>query len=102
MHYVICYDLESDRLRDRVVKVLQKHGCSRVQRSVFVAADLDGRHLQQLTAALTRLAGGGLFAEQDSLLVIPLSGESAQSSIAIGCANNILTAVLPLPLKVML
>jgi hypothetical protein len=73
-----------------------------VQRSVFVAADLDVRHLQQLTAALARLAGSGLFAVQDSLLVIPLSGESAQASLSIGCPNNILTAVAPLPLKVIL
>jgi CRISPR-associated endonuclease Cas2 len=36
MHYVICYDIESDRKRDRVARVLEKNGCHRVQKSVFV------------------------------------------------------------------
>lgn len=41
MHYVICYDLENDRLRGKAVKLLERHGCSRVQKSVFAAPELE-------------------------------------------------------------
>lgn len=31
MHYIICYGIEDDRLREKTAKTLARHGCSRVQ-----------------------------------------------------------------------
>lgn len=94
--------MENDRLRDRAAKLLQKHGCSRVQRSVFVAAYVKPRDLEQLKAALDRLMARGPVSPQDSLLLMPLPEEVVAQTAAIGCANNILAALAPLPLKILL
>ena len=101
MHYVICYDLENDRLRDRVAKLLQKQGCSRVQRSVFVARGFERREYSHLRAALRRLLARHPGGPADSVLFIPLrEGEEARIE-ALGL-NNVLTALTPPPLKIIL
>ena len=102
MHYVICYDLESDRLRGKVAKALQKHGCNRVQKSVFVAADMSAKHLERLSSALKKLLASGTAAAQDSVLVIPLPEEYARLSMAFGGLNSILAETQPLPSKILL
>ena len=102
MHYVICYDLENDRLRGRVAKLLQKHGCNRVQKSVFVAADMSARHLEQLKTAVTTALSRGVSAPMDSVLFIPLPDECAKNSIGIGRLNSVLASTAELPLKILL
>ena len=100
MHYVICYDLESDRLREKVAKLLQRHGCNRVQKSVFVAADMSNKHLSMLQRALTSAMEKGTSAPQDSVLLIPLPDACAQATRAIGGLNSILATTAVLPLKI--
>lgn len=100
MHYVICYDLEDDRLRGKTAKALQRHGCTRVQRSVFVAPNMDKKELARLLADLQRLLAGR-HAPGDSLLVLPLRDEHVAEIRAIG-ENNILTELEKFPLKIIL
>lgn len=55
MHYLIAYDIGADRLRTRVAKTLQRHGCLRIQRSVFFARDYLPAELQSLRQEIDRL-----------------------------------------------
>ena len=101
MHYVICYDLESDRLREKTVKLLQRNGCSRVQKSVFVAADMTAKQVAALKTGLDQLWKAGQRSPQDSLLIMPLPNECALQTASVG-PNNMLTALAELPLKIIL
>ena len=101
MHYVICYDLENDRLRDRVVKLLERNGCRRIQKSVFAAPDLGKKHFVKLQLALRQLFARRPMTAGDSLYFIPLPEEYAPDITVIGC-NNILPALEEKPLKIML
>jgi CRISPR-associated protein Cas2 len=60
MRYVIAYDIEDDRVRDRIADLLAGYG-PRVQKSVF-ECELDGQDLDRLTrrlkAELEREPGG--------------------------------------------
>ena len=100
MHYIICYDLEDDRLRGKTAKVLARHGCTRVQRSVFVAPHLDKKQLARVLADLQRLLAGR-HAPGDSLLLVPLRDEHVAEIRVIG-DNNILTELEKFPLKIIL
>ena len=55
MRYVVSYDVEEDRLRSRVAKILEGTGF-RVQKSVFECL-LDAEQLDRLVARLTRTVG---------------------------------------------
>ena len=102
MHYVICYDLENDRLREKVAKLLQKHGCSRVQKSVFVAANLHPKHLDKLKTAAMGIISKANLSPQDSLLLIPLPEECVRMATVIGGANIILAATQEAQLKTLI
>ena len=100
MHYIICYDLEDDGLRTKTAKALARHGCARVQRSVFVAPQLDKKQLGRLQADLQRLLAGR-HAPGDSLLIVPLRDEHVAEIRSIG-DNNIFTELENFPLKIIL
>lgn len=102
MHYVICYDLENDRLREKVAKLLRRHGCNRVQKSVFVAPDLSARHRDLLLAATARLLARNPAQPQDNLLLIPLPDECARLSNALAGPNNLLAGIAEMPVKLLL
>lgn len=75
MHYVICYDIGNDRLRDRVAKILEKNGCHRLQKSVFVAPDLAKKDLIRLQTGLLRLLERRPMQVTDHIHWLPLSDE---------------------------
>ena len=101
MHYVICYDLENDRLRNRVAKLLERHGCLRVQKSVFTAPHLEKKHLTALQLALRQLFARLPPMPDDSLYLLPLPEEYVAGVWAVG-NNNICTSLLDKPLKIIL
>ncbi len=55
MKWVIAYDIDNDGIRDRVARILLRHG-QRVQESVFECA-LDGEEIRLLAAALSAVLG---------------------------------------------
>ena len=86
MHYVICYDITNDRLRERVGKDLERNGCLRLQKSVFIAPDLKRPHLDRLRAALRKRLERRPMDEGDSIYFIPLPNEAAMATE--GIPNN--------------
>ena len=101
MHYVICYDLENDRLRGHVAKLLQKKGCSRVQRSVFVAPHYDRRTFSALLTALRGLLARHPGAPTDSIVCVPLR-DGDEAGISVLGHNNVHADLGPPPLKIIL
>jgi CRISPR-associated endonuclease Cas2 len=69
-HYFICYDIASNRLRNKMAQLLLKLGCQRWQKSVFVARDFDKKEIENLQKKVCFVFGQKL-AEGDSLLCIP-------------------------------
>ncbi len=53
MFVVVCYDIPSDRRRNKVGKILEGFG-TRVQKSVF-ECDLQSKHLQKLKQKVTKV-----------------------------------------------
>ncbi len=67
MRYLICYDIEDDKHRNRLVKVLEQYG-ERVQYSVF-EVQLPPSLLKTLRK---RLVAQKIIGKRDSLLIYPL------------------------------
>lgn len=93
MHYVICYDISGDRLRDRVVKILEKNGCHRIQKSVFVATYLEKKHWGQLETSLQKLFERRPLQPENHLHVWPLGESDALKTRYFG-HNNAFTQML--------
>lgn len=55
MNYLISYDISDDRQRDRLAKLLERRGCVRVQKSVFLAANFRTEEIILLKSAALRL-----------------------------------------------
>lgn len=71
-HYLISYDISNDRLRNHAAKVLTRHGCKRLQKSVFLAPDFEPRELRRLREDLTRMLHTDADSS-DSLLCVPIT-----------------------------
>jgi CRISPR-associated protein Cas2 len=85
MTYLICYDISEDRLRTRLAKRLERAGCVRLQKSVFVAPNFDARRLEILRGSLLKMLPPQL-ALEESLLLIPIERDNLSSIILLGDA----------------
>ena len=101
MYYVICYDIENDRLRDRTAKVLIRNGCLRIQKSVFVAPEMAKKHLNRLETGLKHLYARYPLQGRDSVCIFPLTNESTTDVATFGL-NNVVTLLQPIGLKIIL
>jgi CRISPR/Cas system-associated endoribonuclease Cas2 len=81
--------------------MLRRHGCERVQKSVWVAAFLEKKQLQQLEQALGRLLRGRVLAPAEGVLILPLEEDQVARIRVLG-DNNILTWLAPPPVKIIL
>lgn len=75
------YDIESDKVRRLIVKYLQRKGCTRVQRSVFLA-DLPLKEYDNIRADLTEAQSA--YDNDDSIFVVPVSTDMMQAMRIIG------------------
>jgi len=81
MIYFVMYDIENNKVRTQVAKYLIKKGCTRVQKSVFIASTSrsvfneiqnDLREVQQC------------YDNVDSILLVPVSTDEVQAMKLIG------------------
>jgi len=70
-NYLISYDISSDRLRTKVAKILERHGCKRIQKSVFFAPRYLPDELKRLRADLSKLLTRAA-EPADSILCVPI------------------------------
>lgn len=81
MLFFIMYDISSTKVRNQVVKYLLKKGCTRIQKSIFLA-DLDRSVYESIQSDLVEVQAA--YENEDSILVVPFSTDYLKSMKIIG------------------
>jgi len=81
MLFFIMYDIESNKVRRNVVKYLLRQGCTRIQKSIFLA-DLPRDKYDTIRSDLTQVQA--LYENNDSIIVCPISTDLLRSMKVIG------------------
>lgn len=86
MLFFVMYDIESDKVRYHIAKYLERKGCFRIQRSIFMA-DLDRSEYQEIKSDLAEVQS--LYENNDSIIVCPISTDEVKAMKVIGQKLNI-------------
>jgi CRISPR-associated endonuclease Cas2 len=81
--YLISYDIESDRLRLRISRLLLRWGLHRVQYSVFMGT-IGRDALSKLRKELDACSRSPQWAASDSVLIVPIHRSHVRNIQAIG------------------
>ena len=92
MNYLIMYDIENDKVRRLIAKYLEKKGCTRVQKSVFLVHS-DHKKFDHIYQTLSEI--NDAYENQDSIILVPLNISDARSMKLIGQNVNISQIVDP-------
>ena len=86
MLFFVMYDIESNKVRRYVVKYLEKKGCTRIQKSIFLA-DLSMEKYQDIRNDLAQVQAA--YNNEDSILVVPITTDYLRSMKVIGQNINV-------------
>lgn len=86
MLFFVMYDIESDKVRRLVVRYLQKNGCTRVQKSIFLA-DSPVAVYNKIRDDLAQVQAA--YENQDSIIVLPVTTDYLRMMKVIGKGVNI-------------
>lgn len=81
MLFFVMYDIESNKVRRYVVKYLERQGCTRIQKSIFLA-DLEMSKFNEIKNDLAEVQA--VYENNDSILVVPITTEYLRSMKIIG------------------
>ena len=81
MLFFVMYDIESNKVRRYVVKYLEKKGCTRIQKSIFLA-DLPMDKYQDIRNDLAQVQAA--YDNEDSILVVPITTDYLKAMKVIG------------------
>lgn len=81
MYCFIYYDIENNKIRRLVARLLEKEGCIRVQKSVFFAR-VHRRRYRDLTDLLRQIQQ--LYENNDSIILLPVGEDMLNSLQCIG------------------
>ena len=81
MLFFVMYDIESNKVRQQVVKYLQRKGCVRIQKSIFLA-DLEKKEYDNIRNDLAEVQSA--YENKDSILIVPISSDYLRSMKIIG------------------
>lgn len=81
MLFFVMYDIESNKVRNQIVKYLIRKGCFRVQKSIFLA-DLEHAVYHEIKNDLAEVQA--CYENEDSILVVPISTDYLQAMKIIG------------------
>lgn len=81
MLFFVMYDIESNKVRYNVTKYLQRKGCTRVQKSIFLA-NLTSEIYQSIRDDLTEIQS--LYDNHDSIIICPVSTDHLKNMKIIG------------------
>ena len=82
--YMICfimYDISSNKVRTIISKFLLNRGCTRIQKSIFMAS-LPSDTVKDIETKLTEIQK--MYENNDSILIVPLSDDYARAMKIIG------------------
>ena len=86
MLFFVMYDIESNKVRRHVVKYLERQGCTRVQKSIFLA-DLPTATYEKIKNDLADVQA--CYDNEDSILVVPISTDYLKAMKVIGQTINV-------------
>jgi len=86
MLFFIMYDIESNKVRYNVVKYLERMGCHRIQKSIFLA-NLSIEKYESIRSSLVEVQS--LYENHDSIIVCPVSSDIVRSMKIIGQNINL-------------
>jgi CRISPR-associated protein Cas2 len=86
MVYFIMYDIENDKVRNLIAKYLKKNGCTRIQRSVFLAST-DRDKYNEIHQTLKQVQE--FYDNSDSIVIVPVTPDSIRTMKLIGQNVNI-------------
>ncbi len=93
MTYLIMYDISSDKVRLAVAKYLERQGCVRIQKSVFILRS-DNPHFQQIHDTLKEV--NSYYENEDSIILVPVNASDVRSMKLIG-KNVYIQAIVDKP-----
>lgn len=86
MLFFVMYDIASNKVRYHIAKYLERKGCTRIQRSIFLA-DLDKAVYDEIKSNLAEVQA--LYDNNDSIIVCPVSTDQLKAMKVIGEDINI-------------
>lgn len=86
MLFFVMYDIESNKVRYNISKYLERMGCQRIQKSIFLA-DLSIEKYESIKRDLAEVQS--LYENNDSIIVCPVSSDLLNSMKVIGKSINI-------------
>ena len=86
MLFFVMYDIESNKVRYNVVKYLERMGCYRIQKSIFLA-NLSMEKYENIRNSLVEVQS--LYENHDSIIVCPVSSDILRSMKIIGQNINL-------------
>lgn len=86
MLFFVMYDIESNKVRYNVVKYLERMGCFRIQKSIFLA-DLSIKKYETIKNDLAEVQS--LYENHDSIIICPVTSDFLQSMKVIGTHINL-------------
>jgi CRISPR-associated endonuclease Cas2 len=90
MTYLIMYDISNDKVRTQIAKYLEKQGCVRIQKSVFMART-ENPHFQEIYDTLKEV--NSYYRNEDSIILVPVNASDVRSMKLIGKNVQIETVV---------
>ena len=81
MIYFVMYDIENNKVRTQVVKYLIKKGCTRVQKSIFLA-NTRREVFDQIRTDLREVQA--CYENNDSIILVPVSTDEIKAMNVIG------------------
>jgi CRISPR-associated endonuclease Cas2 len=86
MTYLIMYDIENNKVRTRVSKYLEKKGCIRIQKSIFLTQS-GSKEFAEIHQTLAEVQA--FYQNADSILLVPFNTSDLRSMKIIGKELNI-------------
>ncbi len=93
MTYLIMYDISSNKVRLQVSKYLERQGCIRIQKSVFIVKT-ENPHFQEIHDTLKEV--NSYYQNEDSIILVPVNASDVRSMKLIG-KNVYIEAIVDKP-----
>ncbi len=81
MIYFIMYDIENNKIRTHIAKYLERKGCIRVQKSVFIA-ESERKRYDEIHATLKEVQE--MYENRDSIFLVPVPADHFRAMKVIG------------------
>ncbi len=81
MLYFVMYDIENDKIRNHIAKFLIRKGCTRVQKSIFLA-DTQRQIYSEIHQTLKEVQE--VYDNHDSIFLVPIASDDLRAMKVIG------------------